>query len=259
MFQTVLFSAEGVSTIGFGLGETGEPVLLVRGVSLLLDPTGDAPSILFDMSAAPKLPSLGPLFAGLDPTRGVDAAEQFFLATVKDLDLKLANASPYELIRAAALLRQLLLDGFLNRVTRKYRTRVRFRVFDPASVAQLRSSLDQLTVGASWWNPDPSLLPNNSQNVVDMKLDEFLATEILTWKSQRATVKDVIRACANAKGGVHFGDADNPREQLILDFDDANAGDTKEMSVSALAGICRAALKALAPVVEAILAQRQQP
>src|SRR5882724_5766104 len=42
MFQTVLFSGEGVSTIGFGVGETGEPVLLVRGVRLLLDPTGDA-------------------------------------------------------------------------------------------------------------------------------------------------------------------------------------------------------------------------
>ena len=51
---------------------------------------------------------------------------------------------------------------------------------------------------------------------VKVNLDSFLKAPSFTLDGVTATVKDLIQACANAKGGVHFGSAKTSEKVLYL-------------------------------------------
>jgi molybdenum-dependent DNA-binding transcriptional regulator ModE len=69
-------------------------------------------------------------------------------------------------------------------------------------------------------------------------------------KGTDATVRDLISACANAKGGVHLGKARTESEQRLLDWDEVFSVIGTEPSLAALAGICRVTLLGLLFCVE---------
>jgi hypothetical protein len=67
-------------------------------------------------------------------------------------------------------------------------------------------------------------------------------------------VKDLIKACANAKGGVHLGKARIEAEQFVLDWDQAMTFIGKEPSSMAIQGICRVVLAGLKDLALKIMA-----
>lgn len=63
------------------------------------------------------------------------------------------------------------------------------------------------------------------------------------------TVKDVIRAAANADGGVHFGSAKNPEEELVLALDKETMRFGQAASRHVLKDICGVVVEGVMPLV----------
>lgn len=126
-----------------------------------------------------------------------NAAEWFFLETMKDLEERLKAGNEYATIRAAGLIRQLLLDKvpLIDAANRETKIKVHFRVPE-----QPPQSVDRPILA---WMP-----LKVSEKMESVSRDQFLSRVVLMFQGHDFTVKDVIRAVANLRGGVHI---DNPR------------------------------------------------
>ncbi len=186
------------------------------------------------------------VFPDLRITSAANDLERFFLDTLADIEDKLQERSAYSVIRASALLRQLILDErpLVNEVNRTYRKNLSFETLDYTTEPPVKPDVH-------WTNLDPGFFPGAKTITVD--LSTLLAAPCLTIDGRVATVKDLIKACANAKGGVHLGPPKPGGEQRILDWDRSARLLGTEPSLRALAGICRVVLRSLKPLVDEIV------
>ena len=191
------------------------------------------------------VPTSGPLFPGLRLRIGLSDADALFLSTVMDLDKKQAAADRYSAIRASGLLRQLLLDEtpLVHVVNRQHRLDLVFRTIDFTMPPPLRPE-------AHWLALDPDPFPE--ARTLTCNLKQFLAAPCLTWRGRSASVSDLVRACANAKGGVHLGRTKVADEQLLLDWDDVFTVLGEQPSLRAIVAVCRIALRGLSGLVSAV-------
>lgn len=227
---TVIWGAAGVA-------------LEINGNALGKDPDGLSAPIVVESKPEHRVPSVTLSYPELVLHDALPDLERFFLETVIDVDSKVVHGKRYDLIRAAGALRQLLLDDLLHKVNRAYRKKISFEVLDFRSAPPLRPDIH-------WRIVDPFHFPGVA--TVNVALDQFLAIEVLRSGGNAASVRDVIKACANAKGGVHYGPASNPQEELLLDWDERFRSSNIETSVDTLRGLCRVSLSAIEPVIRAI-------
>lgn len=217
--------------------------LRLNGQEVLLEDNAVGRSFL--LKTPDDTPPKGPLFPSLDPAVAKSDVEYLLLSTLADIDQKLLGRTRYSLIRAAGLLRQLLLDDtpLVHQVNRPYRRKIQFEVVDhrtpPPVIPQ-----------AHWLNPDASSFPR--AQTINLNLDGLLSMPYLILEGTTATVRDLIKACANVKGGVHLGIVRTSEEGAIIDFDRAFRLVGEEPSLFAIAGVCRVVLRGLAPLVRAI-------
>lgn len=129
--------------------------------------------------------------------------------TLQELRQKLASGTKYDIIRAAAILRQLLLDGgrsLLHQANKEYRLPITYRVghigFNP--------NLTKEGLLFHW----AQLIPDDKVYEVDET--RFLAIPVLIYKSHEYTVYDVIYYTANKVGAVHIGTPKNEKEESFL-------------------------------------------
>lgn len=253
---------KGRLTLRFWLGEFSSPRLHVQGsgrtylvirwhegsVSLRLHgnelPLNDAnaaPVVLMDDKT---LSQNVLIFPGLTPERA-STPEECFLSTVADLDRKLVEGSHYSLIRAAGLLRQLLLDQvpLVEEINRTHRISLHFEVVD-------YNHVPPIAFDHHWRFIDP---PEPGRGVTVRGLRGILRVPIYRSGDGIATVRDVIRACANAKGGVHYGPAQGTKERDLLEWDLVAKFFGREPSVAAVVAVGKVVLKGLRPLVEAVL------
>ena len=102
-----------------------------------------------------------------------------------------------------------------------------------------------------WQQLDATNFPGAKTITVD--LQRLLAAPCLTTNGVTASVKDLIKACAHAKAGIHLGHTETDGEQAVLDLDTAVRLLGQEPSGRAVAGICRVVLRGLQPLAEAIM------
>lgn len=207
--------------------------LHVNGVEIPPEVPG-AQAIYLPVEGVSHFPC-GLVLPSLDSTAGATDDERFFLATLADIDHKGVAGDRYSLIRAAGLLRQLLLDGLIHAVNRNHCVRIEFLTIDFA-----RRPPAEIEIAAHWETLDPNLF--RGAPTISCSLDRFLAAPCLRREGVNADVRDVIRACANAKGGVHLGKARIVEEQIVLDWDEVFSMMGEEPSLQALAGVCRIVL-----------------
>ena len=190
----------------------------------------------------PAMFSLGEL----DLNSAKSEAEHLFLATLMDIEAKLAEGKRYALIRSAGLLRQLLLDEtpLIHEVNRAYHLKIEFEVIDYRMAPPL-------TPDMHWRDPDPSFFPGAKTVTVDLK--HLLNVPVLTVESTTASVGDLIRACANAKGGIHLGHTSTVEQGLVIDWDNVINMLGEEPSLAAIFGVCRVVLRALQPLANEIV------
>lgn len=187
----------------------------------------------------------GLVLPSLDCAAGESDDERFFLATLADIDHKVVAGDRYSLIRAGGLLRQLLLDGLVHAVNHKHRVCIQFTTVDFT-----RRPPVEIGIATHWEALDPS--PFRGAPTINCSLDRFLAAPCLFRHGVNANVKDLIRACANSKGGIHLGNARRAEEQIVLEWDEVFSMLGEEPSLQALAGVCRVVLVGMRDLAKSI-------
>jgi hypothetical protein len=179
---------------------------------------------------------------------GATEVEEYFVRTVQDLDDASESDDPYTVLRASGVLRLLLLDGLFHKASVRLNRKIRFTVDDfnmelppGVPVPEIHwQLLSPVGVGA--------------RQRIEVNLDKFLAAPMLRTPDATASVRDVIQACANAMGGIHFGEARTVREQAVIQLDKVQVVFGSKPSVQSLKDICRIAVLAFQPFVLAIQA-----
>jgi hypothetical protein len=171
-----------------------------------------------------------------------------YLRTIEDLRSKASSHDAYELLRGSALVRQLILDDppLAHFVNRNFRVKLQFRVveWEPCPLEGVVFSwVDVSSDRAAPWSVVPPRL---------VKQDAFLATKCLSMEDQVFTVKDVIKSCANFRGGVHKGNRAEEADQALAEFDRIVQVGGMDATVNLIRGIAKCLLVALEPLTEAV-------
>lgn len=124
--------------------------------------------------------------------------DRLFLETLDDLEVRIRlQASEYDLLRAAALLRELLLDESplvhqVNRTTGiPLRFRLRVKEPEPGSGFQI------------WLGLDPNSEVDAPIREVGVK--ELIGTTLVFLPTATLTIGQIVTLAANVRGGVHRG------------------------------------------------------
>ncbi|MEE8169381.1 MAG: hypothetical protein V3T70_02425, partial [Phycisphaerae bacterium] len=83
-------------------------------------------------------------------------------------------------------------------------------------------------------------------------LDRLIGAHCLTFKDHDYTARDVIKAAAHLKGGVHAGKPETARDMGLLDLDEVLRVGGIDASLAALRCIINVVLRGLQPLVDAI-------
>lgn len=167
-------------------------------------------------------------------------AEAIFIRAVAELRAAAASQDWYVLLKASAPLRLILLDGLLHKANHRYEVKVEFRVSRDNEKLPLE-------IDREWRSVAPHGRP--AEQYVLVGLDKLLKLRVFRSPSRQLTVRDVIRAAANANGGVHFGEPRSQEEKLLLEMDKESLRMGQAASRQLLKEICRVCVEAFAPLV----------
>lgn len=182
--------------------------------------------------------------------------DEHFLRNMDDLRKVANSADDYELVKASALLRKLLIDGsrFVDVINRPRRLRLSFTVVDLADhpLTQTTLSLNPTTyLHADALHPDDALASMQTRKVVN--LQALLATSVGVYDRKKCTIANVITCCANVLGGVHFGEestTDDPEVEVMRKLNIKIAG--MRPIVLQLRSIIKIVLDGLVPLEQAV-------
>ena len=196
------------------------------------------------MGGPPTHPSGDPWTFPIDTTKGQTAEEKIFLCVLDDLKGKVLNSSDYGLLKASGLLRQLFMDAYplIHAANRGHRLKFSFE-----------RSIVLPGVGSpktQWYSLD-----RGNMLVDSLDLDGFIASVVVVDGPERGTVGDLIKAMANAGGGVHFGRPKRGGETVVMELDNLYIFMEKAPSLHAIVQISRVAIRGLRSLVEAIESQ----
>lgn len=194
---------------------------------------------------APRRPPRTPIQLKRAPGVVFNRTESLFLDTIEDIQQKLSQPSHYNLIRAAGLLRQLLLDGapLVHQVNREYREILAFEVVPGLDGVPLTPEYHWCDISPDTGPPIPSRHVN---------LPGFLATPCLAVRGQRFSVHEVISCCANVLGGVHWAAPKTERELSLVALQNTIEAGSESMIDATLRSICSVAVWGLEPLLRAM-------
>lgn len=169
--------------------------------------------------------------------------EHIFLESIRDIDNRISYRDRYNIIKAAGILRLILTDGLLDKVNRRFKYKVVFRIIDNSIEPPISPDLH-------WVQVSPESIP--SVKTIEVNKDNFLSTTVFKSPNINATVKDVILYCSNVLGGVHFGDPQKKGQEMLLEIDNSLRTLSGEMSIYSVYGILEVSLIAFKPIVTQI-------
>ncbi len=179
---------------------------------------------------------------------GASDVETLFIRAVHDISVAGDSDDWYTVLRTSGTLRLLLLDGMMHKANAKLRKEIVFETKDFSTKLPTDMPAPEIV-----WQ---CLSPEGCLPVVALRvsLDKFLSTPVLKTSDVTASVRDVINACANALGAVHFGDPRGVKEEAVVEFDKVQVLFGSKPSLRSLQDICRVTVRALYPLVLAIQA-----
>ncbi|MFZ4526185.1 MAG: hypothetical protein ACOYOE_11760 [Chlorobium sp.] len=220
------------------------PNIRINGMEIECAPVGTREKGLFrlssqSISAAQK----EHITFCIDIPQHANDAEALFIRTIGDLSIAAASHDWYVLLKSSAALRLLLIDGLLHKANERYRLKLEFRIVDPGDPPPI--DCDKL-----WNNIAPLDLPE--ELLTNVNLAQFLKLRVFESKNVVVTVKDIIRATANADGGVHFGDPAGIAEEFVLKLDKESIRFGQVASRHVLRDICKVVVASSIPLVRHI-------
>ena len=140
-------------------------------------------------------------------------AEALFLRTLEDIEKRLAQTDPYEVLFIAALVRKLFLDDFplLDQVNRSHKVKLAFQTtlplssptdFPPPTFWTVQDGLD----------PDTAI-PGKRRFIATR--DQFFQTVVTIVNGHHYSVREIILFEANVMGAVHAGSPKSEKEQAL--------------------------------------------
>ncbi|MCM2341365.1 hypothetical protein [Rhodoferax sp.] len=243
-YETDIISPEGsfkiVASINYAPSRLS---IQINGIEIECAPVGSREKGCFPLrsqsaSAAPEYIA----FASDIPPHATHA-EALFIRTMGDLADAATSHDWYVLLKSSADLRLLLLDGLLHKANERHRLKVEFRVVGSGEPPPM--DFDKL-----WNNIAPHDVPE--ELLKNVNLEQFLKLQVFESKNRTITVKDVIRAAANADGGVHFGNPERAEEGLVLILDKDAMRFGQAASRHMLRDICKVVVASSIPLVERI-------
>lgn len=176
--------------------------------------------------------------------------DSLFLASVKDLERYAAAGDDYSMLRAAALLRQVLMDEspLAHQANRERRLRLRF------PVCGRKYAETVLAAGPVFYSRLGAIHRSGSQghDLEEIPLDAFLSTTVLKLGNNVVSVGDLISISANVLGGVHRGAARGAKEQSVEDFNRRVVAFGQPITAAQMRPVILVALEGLQPLVGAI-------
>jgi len=217
------------------------PSIRINGIDIECAPVGSRDKCIFQIRSrsAPQ----DHIAFSLDIPPDATDAEALYIRTIGDLARTATSNDWHVLLRSSADLRLLLLDGLLHKANERHRMRINFRVAETGDPPPL--DFDKL-----WNNIAPHDLPEELLTTVN--LDQLLKLKIFFSKNGTITVRDVIRAAANADGGVHFGNPASAEEELVLMLDKEAMRFGQAASRHILRDICKVVVAGSIPLIERI-------
>lgn len=102
----------------------------------------------------------------------------------------------------------------------------------------------------AWYSIDPVLIP--SADTIQVDLDNFLSAPCMTNQGITYSIRNIIKVCANIKGGIHVGQPITAAESELIQLDEVHKIFDQEPSIAALQQIASVGLRGLQPLVDAI-------
>lgn len=143
------------------------------------------------------------------------SSEKILIDIICDLEERFKRRTEYDLLKAAGLIRQLLVDvnSLVEVVNKKYKVKIVYRV-------QKRFKMPDVSVenDGTVWKALYGMVfitPENNSNCEHLKKDDFFKYELLFYNGENFTVLDIIKICANKYGGIHYDEIKNKKESLI--------------------------------------------
>lgn len=220
-----------------------KPSIRINGTDVESAPVGTRTKNIFPLRAQPAADVEELPIPSQHVPEEVSGAEALFIRTVGDLSCASRSQDWYTLLKSSAPLRLLLLDELLHKANEHHKVRIQFRVAAPGQPPPVE--FDRL-----WHAISPQGLP--AQNVAYVSLDQFLKLRVFESRTEAITVKDVIRAAANADGGVSFEDSKQPQEALMLELDKGSMRMGHAASRHLLKEICAVVVESTIPLLAKI-------
>ncbi|MCC8991413.1 MAG: hypothetical protein LM514_02215 [Streptococcus sp.] len=177
-------------------------------------------------------------------------ANTLFLKTLEDIESRLSQSDPYEILLIAGLLRKLFLDDhpLVDQVNRTYRVKLEFEV---------TASTNKPDEGDknSLWSVQDGLDPETAmpgKKRLLLSRDQFFQTVVAMVFGPSFTVRDVIQFEANVAGAVHAGAPKTEKEKALDTVGKSVGIGGYAPTLRQLLAIARVSLKALVPLRAAI-------
>lgn len=168
--------------------------------------------------------------------------DSLFLEVIDDLRAKTVSSTPYDILKSAGLIRQLILDmpTLVSIVKRGRIGKIHFKVKNLRPMP-----------GVDAWFIGDGLDPDTSPpigTIVTLSLDEFLKVIVLQENGNNITIKEVVRYVAHILGGVHAGTPQEKSDIILDELDKHWKLGNQGAPIYSLAAIARVVLKALEPL-----------
>ncbi|OGW33706.1 MAG: hypothetical protein A2X58_04160 [Nitrospirae bacterium GWC2_56_14] len=176
--------------------------------------------------------------------------EQLYLKTINDLEKRIADQDPYEILGSSAIIRKLFLDDhpLVDQINRECKFKLQFNVCLPTPLPPGFPKPDIYSVQDGL---DPATSRPGKQ-VSQLTRDQFFKVAVLAINGKEYTIRDVILFEANIMGGVHAGMPKSEAEIILKTLNDQMSIGGYASSLRQLKAIGRVVLKALDPLTQNI-------
>ncbi len=176
--------------------------------------------------------------------------ENLFIKTLADIQKRLGEVDPYEILMISGLIRKLFLDDFplVDQVNRKHQKKIVFEVAVPLN----RPKDEPMPI---FWTIQDGLDPDTAlpfKHRQQLKRDQFFQTTVAIINARPYSVRDVVLFQANVMGGIHVGSPKADKEHVLKQIDQTISVGGYASSLRQLKAIGRVVLKALAPLRQAV-------
>jgi hypothetical protein len=172
-------------------------------------------------------------------------SEVLFLRTLEDIERRLAQSDPYEILFIAALIRKLFLDDFplVDQVNRNHKIKLAFETTVPLELPD--------GPAPAFWSVQDGLDPDTAisgKGRYTASRDQFFQTVVTIVNDHQYSVREIVLFEANVMGAVHAGSPKTDKEHSLKQIDSTIAVGGYASSLRQLQAIARVVLKALSPL-----------